>query len=122
MPWGGADRRQFPRADYECVVRIRHKGGTEEYQTKTENIGCGGICVLLPKELKIFSQVEVELKLGTSNEPIKCDGTVVWSVERSKIDKGSPQIFDIGVEFVNLNARDRARIEQVVAECLSKQA
>ncbi len=120
MAWEGINRRRFPRANYACVVTIRRKGSAETFNTKTENIGCGGICVILPKATQIYSPVELDLDLEDSGNTISIKGTIVWVVQRSEFGKNTPDSFDIGIEFADLNEQDRARIDKVINTCLQK--
>ncbi len=78
----------------------------------TENIGLGGVCVLLDKGLDIFSTIELDLTLDDGKAPLHLKGTVVWVVQRKEFRK-SP-LFDTGVEFADLSAEDTARIEAVI--------
>jgi hypothetical protein len=120
VAWEGINRRRFPRAEYACTVRIRRKGQADTFNTHTENIGCGGICVILPKDAKIFSPVEVNLDLADNDPKIKCDGTIVWVIRSSEIDKGGPNVYDTGIEFANLTTEDRERVEKIITKCLQK--
>ena len=120
MAWEGINRRRFPRANYACVVKVRNKGDSESFKTQTENIGCGGVCVILPKEVKIFSPVEIDLDLNDSRPTVTCDATIVWVIRRSEIKEGVPTVFDIGIEFSNLKNEDKQRIEHIIQECLQK--
>ncbi len=115
MAWDGLERRKFPRANYPCLVTIRHKGGNEEaLLTHTENIGIGGICVILKKGVKIFSPVDLEIDLLDTNLNVKCNGKVVWCVQRKEKDAPKPFFFDTGIEFVDLVESDKQRIEAIV--------
>lgn len=121
MPWqSGVDKRIFPRANYPCVVKIREKRNSEAFNTKTENIGCGGVCVMLPKNIGMFNNVEMEIEIPSEARKIGCDGTVVWVVRHGEIDKNKPDSFDTGIEFKNLKEEDRLLIDKVVQECLEK--
>lgn len=121
MTWEmGTDRRRFPRANFSCIVRIRHKGSVEAFQTTTENIGCGGVCVILPKGLSVFSPVEIELDIENGLGRIISDGRIVWVVHKSEISQSARESFDTGIEFVELKEKDRLRIEKIVEECLKK--
>jgi Tfp pilus assembly protein PilZ len=120
MSWEGANRRRFPRADYACLVRLRKKGSSELFKTRTENIGCGGVCVVLPKEIEMFSPVEIELDLENTIGKVGCDGMVVWVIRRSEATKDSSTSFDTGIEFSNLHEEAKNRIEKVVKQCLQK--
>lgn len=117
MIWDGMNRREFPRADYPCTVRVRRKGDTEEFHTHTENIGCGGICVMLPKDIGMFNSVEMKIDLKNGQQNINCDGTVIWVVRRSEFAKDAPNSFDTGIEFVNLDEEAKLRIDKIVKEC-----
>ncbi len=117
MNWSGLERRKFPRVNYPCMIVIRH-GHTAEPQallTHTENVGIGGVCVVLKNAIKLFTTVEVELDLMDTTHNIKCAGRVVWSVQRRSSEKAKPAFYDTGIEFVNLSANDQKHIEATVA-------
>ena len=61
--WQGVDKRRFPRINYPCKVVVLKDGGKKGFNTHTENIGVGGICVILDKELRRFSKVGLILYL-----------------------------------------------------------
>ena len=110
--WQGIDQRRFPRANFKCVVTIRQVGEPTAVSTNTENIGLGGICVMLDKGLDIFSPVDLELNLEDGKGPLKVQGTIVWVVRRRELRRGPS--FDTGVEFAQLSAEDKARIEAIL--------
>lgn len=113
--WDGIDRRKFPRANYPCLLIIRRDNATPEAMlTHTENIGIGGVGIITKRELKLFDKVELELDLLDMQPHIKCDGKIVWSVRRKDTEEVKPSYFDIGIEFVNINDKDRKRIEFIV--------
>ena len=50
--WDGLDRRKFPRISYPCLVVVRKDEDDKEvFLTHTENLGVGGVCVILKKGL-----------------------------------------------------------------------
>ncbi|MBN1913357.1 MAG: PilZ domain-containing protein [Candidatus Omnitrophica bacterium] len=109
--WQGIDKRRFPRANYRCQVSVIRKAQKESFSTQTENIGAGGICVILSKDLGKFCLLEISLYLQDGLPAVECDARVVWVVE-------SKDKFDTGIEFVNIKKTDVLRIEKVVEECL----
>ena len=117
--WGGINRRKFPRASYPCVLAVKRKDQQDTLSTQTENIGVGGICVILPKDLGIFAPVEIRLDLLDGQTPIESDGTVAWVVT-SKGDKKS-ESFDTGLEFTNLKRKDAMRISAIVEKAVDAQ-
>lgn len=113
--WDGIDKRKFPRAKYPCRITVKRKDKPDILSAQTENVGIGGICTILPKDLGIFAPVEVQLDLLDSQPTVECDGSIVWIVEK-KQDKS--HVFDTGIEFTNLKGRDRDRIQAIVEKIL----
>ena len=113
----GIDQRRFPRAKFKCVVVFQKAGDSFTVSANTENIGLGGVCILLDKAPGIFSAVELDLTLDDGKGPLRVKGTVVWVVQRKEFRKGPD--FDTGVEFADLSSEDRARIEAVIDKASS---
>ena len=116
--WQGIDQRRFPRASYKCVVTLSQQGQSATVDTVTENVGLGGIAVLLDRSFDIFSAVDLEVSLDDGKPPLRVQGTVVWVVRRRDVKKGPS--FDTGIKFSDLPAEDRARIEAVIDKAISK--
>lgn len=121
MAWEGVNKRRFPRVNYPCVIRLRRKDNPEVFEVKTENIGCGGICVILSKDVGMFAPVELEIDLSNGEPTISCEGIVVWVVRKIPINKNIPHSFDTGIEFTNLKKEDEVRIENIINLCLQKE-
>ena len=114
MIWQGIDRRRFPRADYPCKVVVLRSDLKNTFSTHTENIGTGGICVILSQELPKFCSVELLIYLKDGKSPLECNGRVVWSVPLENN-------FDTGIEFIDIKKTDYLRVEKIIQECLRKQ-
>lgn len=114
--WDGLDRRKFPRVNYPCLVIIRHEQNGEDdvILTHTENVGIGGVCVILKKNIDMFTAVEIELDLLDLGNHIRCRGKIVWNVRRKIDDKKKPLFYDVGVEFQDINKKDQERVDEVV--------
>ena len=117
--WGGINRRKFPRANYPCVLTVKRKDQQDVLSTQTENIGLGGICVMLPRDLGIFAPVEIRLDLLDGQSCIECEGTVAWVI----VCKGNKksESFDTGLEFTNLKRKDAIRISSIVEKVTDAQ-
>ena len=113
--WNGINRRKFPRASYPCKITIKRKDQPDTLTAKTENIGIGGVCIMLPKDLGIFSPVEIQLDLLDGQPVVKSEGMIVWVVCKKQ---GKNTEFDTGVEFTNLNRKDESRIGSIVESIL----
>ena len=118
--WDGINRRKFPRASYKCLISIKKRLTAKTISTETENIGAGGICVIIKEDLGLFQGVDVELYLDENRPPIKSGGTVVWVVKKSSSKKGS-YLYDTGIEFIDIRPEDREKISERVEEILKSQ-
>lgn len=118
--WNGINRRKFPRANYECNITIKKRLNEKCIATRTENIGAGGICVLINDDLGLFQGVDVELRIDDGVDPIKSGGTIVWVVKKVDPDHKEKFIFDTGIEFIDIRPEDRDRISAVVEDILKK--
>ncbi len=123
--WEGLNRRKFPRVNYPCLVVIRNSGEDAKDSiilTHTDNVGIGGVCVVLKKDVKMFSEVELELDLLDLGEHICCNGKVVWNVQRRREVGKKPLFFDIGIEFIDIVAEDQKRLERIVERLVKNSA
>jgi len=119
--WDGINRRKFPRANYKCLITIKKRLTSRTISTQTENIGAGGICVIIKDDLGLFQGVDLEIFIETDNlPPIKCGGTVVWVVKKTTPKKSS-YVYDTGIEFIDIRPEDRDKISEVVEEILKTQ-
>ena len=116
--WNGINRRRFPRATYDCLISIKKRLTAKTISTRTENIGAGGICVLLKEDLGLFQGVDIELFLGEPTPPIKCGGTVVWVVKKSEPKQKGSYLYDTGIEFIDIRPEDREKISDIVEDIL----
>ena len=123
MTWEGLNRRQFPRASFPCLVKIFSNWTTvEPVLTHTENIGMGGICVVLRKSLEKLTLVRIEIDLMDGEDHIVCQAKVLWNVRRKAMDINKPFYYDIGIEYVDISNKGRQRLESVVAQIVKKES
>ena len=119
--WDGMNRRKFPRVTYPCLITLRQDmGEVDVILTHTENIGIGGVGVIIKKSLKMFAPVELEIDLLDTEDHVKCQGKIVWSIRRKSEETIKPLYYDIGIEFNNINPKDQERLDQVIRR-LAKQ-
>lgn len=114
MIWDGIDKRKFPRVKYRCRVRIIERNKEQVFDTFTENIGAGGICVVLGKEYDLFRTARMEIYLSEKESPVKCEGAIVWVIRRGKAGKTGICDYDVGIEFTDINNEDREKIKKLV--------
>jgi c-di-GMP-binding flagellar brake protein YcgR len=116
--WNGINRRRFPRANYKCLISIKKRLNAKMISTRTENVGAGGICVLIKDDLGLFQGVDLELYLDDKAPPIKSGGTVVWVVKKTEPKHKGSYLYDTGIEFIDIRPEDREKITDVVDEIL----
>ncbi len=113
MTWSGLDQRSFPRLELQCDIWVFDNQETH-IQTTTENVGGGGVCVILNRPLERFSMVKLKLILPSDfAREIEADGRVVWIVCSTNPATGKKS-YDTGVEFVNLNEQDKKTLLNIV--------
>jgi len=122
MNWNGQERRRFPRANFPCKIVISSPpqvgAPPQELVSHTDNIGEGGIRVILEKRLSYSDTVGLDLYLS-KDKPIKCKGRVIWSREKMNPLEGQPIMFDTGIEFTTISDSDREYIAKMVDAILS---
>ncbi len=120
MNWQGMDKRKFPRANYRCLLRVKRESRVDVLETYTENIGVGGICVVVDKELDLFSKVSLEIVLGEDKDPVFCEGKIVWVVKKSPLQSGGIYEYDTGIEFVNLPEKYEHMMTSIIENILER--
>lgn len=116
MYWQGLNRRNFPRANFPCLVKIILNGAVvDTFLTHTENISTGGICVILKKGLERLAPVDIEIDLMDGEEVISCRGKVVWIVRRKATDPVKPSFYDTGIEYADIAREPKQRIDRMVS-------
>ena len=118
--WNGINRRRFPRASYKCIITVKSVGEIPKIiTTRTENIGVGGVCVVLREYLDLFKMVELEILLENGGGPLRCGGSVVWVVKKSESSDRKDVSYDTGIEFVGLGQDEKDRLGNIVEKILA---
>lgn len=107
----GSEKRRFVRANFPCKIVI-HTPEEKAIASHTENIGAGGIRVIIEDNLKISSVVGLEIYLG--QEAIVCEGRIVWVVAKKILEKQEVLHHDTGIEFYKIKEEDRDIINNLV--------
>ena len=113
MGWEGQERRRFPRAIFPC--RIAVGSPIRWLASHTEDIGAGGVKVILEERLPLCTPVSVEL-FFEKDKSIKCKGKIVWVEEElNPLDMNSePLMFVTGIGFTEIKDHDKEYIEKLV--------
>ena len=107
------ERRRFPRANFLCKVILR--SSQKEFLTHTQNISAGGVRILLFENLAVKSEVKLII---FASRRLEMKGRIVWSLD---IDRELDEpLFDIGIEFLDLNKTDKDFLQRLVDKLLEK--
>ena len=101
------ERRLSPRA--AVTVRVDYSTVDAMFSEFTRNINEGGLFIESDTPLALDEQVQLQFQLPGIDDPIKVSGRVAW-VREAGIEGPS----GMGVEFEDLDASDRLRIDEVV--------
>lgn len=114
--WDGFNKRKFPRLALRCEVTVLTDDLPQKsVLTLTENLGIGGVCVILDKALDRFSSCSLKLELDENQPPIDCKGKIMWVVPT----QGGKR-FDTGIEFSGLDPETQARVQKFVEAQVKK--
>ena len=102
------ERRKSNRID--LLVRVTYQTVDELFSEFARNINEGGIFIETNTPQQPGSAVTLQFKLPGSDELIEVKGSVVRTVEGGE----SNELPGMGIEFGDLNARARQRIDEIV--------
>ena len=119
--WDGFNQRKFPRVNLQCEILIQALELAEPIPAVTENVGAGGVCVILDKSLERFSKCRIRLHLNPTEPVIDCEGKVVWAVPTREI-KSTRKRFDTGIEFVELESAGGQKIREFIETHATKKS
>lgn len=108
--WDGFNKRKFPRLHLTCEVVIYPQGKSKSYQATTENVGMGGVCVMLDEPMQRFDRCKVSLELKDGEPPVQCSGRSVWVVPSGQVHS-SKKNYDTGIEFLDIDDFSRQRLQ-----------
>ena len=114
-----AEKRQFPRAEIPCKISTVFAERLLIFNAHTENLGVGGIKVILEEKLQVSTEVDLELFLQDKERPLKCKGKISWVEELTPVGI-NPRFFDTGIEFIQINDYDKQEILKFVDMLLAK--
>ncbi|MFA5199463.1 MAG: PilZ domain-containing protein [Candidatus Omnitrophota bacterium] len=124
------ERRRSPRVSVKCQINVICTGEVIEgnpksyiFHTYTQNISEGGINIILEKEIKTGSLIDLELFITDKESlPIKCRGSVVWS-KKVNPQGTSPDLFQAGIKFLDLTSSVyRKLLSEVIRYYLNKES
>ena len=109
------EKREFVRLNLNVKVDWKKISETpeakQEFSHKTKNISVGGICLVANEKVNIGETLQINMELP-SEKVINAIGKVVWISEYEILDREEETIYDIGIEFVEINKKEREEINK----------
>jgi len=103
-PEGFQERRRYPRVKTEIALELRHPGSTAPLRVTTSEISFGGCYVETMFTLDVGTKLSLVFWLG--DEKVTANGVIATRY---------PQVGN-GIDFVDMSAADRAKLEGFLAE------
>ena len=117
--WDGFNKRKFPRLHLTCEVAIQPLGKNKAYNASTEDVGMGGVSVMLPEPLERFQRCKISLELKDGEPPVLCTGRSVWVIP-SQDRRSAKKNFDTGLEFLDMDEFSRKRLQAFISPLTKK--
>ena len=118
--WDGVNRRNFPRAEYPCLITVRkNTAPVQAVLTHTEDLSINGVRVLIREKIELQSEVDLEIDLKDTLATVLSKGIVKWVQEIPPHKENTSVHHDTGIEFIGLKAEDESRIKAIIDHLLS---
>lgn len=103
--------RKFKRVDFFGDIRVHIVGEEKDISVSIKDISPKGMRILLGgRILKIGTQLGI--KMNINERLIQCNGTIAWFLA-IRPGLGNISIFDVGVEFTEINPQDQEFLEKL---------
>ncbi len=108
------EKRRFVRAYVDCKINIQ----TPSLQTimaNTENIGAGGIKVIIKEKFVPGSLIDLEIFI--EKEKILCKAEIIYSTKSLEAENTKPEdppLFETGMSFSGIEEKDKQLINNFV--------
>lgn len=101
------ERRRAPRVRFNLPLQYKNlrKIGESPVGSLTKDIGEGGVSFKTSEFISLACRLVVEIKLPTSDKPIKAISKVAW-IKKS----ASGNQYELGNQFLEINKEDKAHI------------
>ncbi|MFK7984686.1 MAG: TIGR02266 family protein, partial [Sandaracinaceae bacterium] len=104
------NERAHPRANLSTTVRLRSPTLAEFVERYSEDISIGGVFVRTDEPMARNTLVKIEITVD--EQEIQAVGRVMW--RRAAKDASEEAPAGMGIRFIKLDAKDKARIRKLV--------
>ncbi len=111
-----SDKRKYPRLFFNVKIDYQKvdANALPLANTYSKNIGGGGICMFSLEKLETGTGIKLTFTLPDHNKTVEALGKVVWVDRFSIEDRQNETAYEAGIEFVDINDKDRALIQTYV--------
>lgn len=114
------ERRKFVRLDLNTMVEWEKTGRDESAgESKTKNISGGGICLIMDGVINVGDTLNLKINLPTL-KTIQAKGKIVWVDDFEIIGDRKEKRYEAGIEFIDIDVKDRQEINKFVFSYPSK--
>jgi hypothetical protein len=103
-------KRRAKRKDFLCEIQARFTGQSSYITLAVKDISASGLRVISPRLAKAGDNLEIRMCL--IGRDIQCQAKVVWAL-LLRPGLGNVNTFDMGIEFIKMNAADREFLEKL---------
>ena len=107
------ERRRYVRI--EAPLKVKVTSGKQSYEVVSKNISPVGVRFEVGDKLEEKQGLDISVSLPAAANPIKIKGKLVWQVKTSLEDKAP---YDVGVEIVEVNDKDKNNFLKYVCDIL----
>ena len=111
-----SERRESVRIRERLVTFVKNPATGKVHRALTRDLGGIGVCLITNEPLESGAAIEAELKLPDREAPVTFSAAVVWSrvIDEPGRSRDRPTR-EVGVQFVRIDPKDRALIQQYAA-------
>lgn len=108
------EKRREPRSNNVFVDYSPGEEDSQKVSTFAKNISACGICILLLENIEVNTTLFLTIHLPDREGPIHVKGKAIWIKPLSFLSTKGKNHFEAGLEYVDINDADQARILQNV--------
>ena len=108
------NQRKFPRVNYPCQLTMwMPEGSYDTVLTNALDIGQGGLCVKINREVIKGMKVDIEIDFKDNTAPFRCKGVVV------RCRQDDQDSYNVGVQFVSLSETNQAMLAEKISKFIN---
>jgi hypothetical protein len=106
------DKRKVKRINISCKARLHFLDIDKEISVNIKDITISGIRIIIGGRMAKVN-TPVKIRLHINERDIQCKGRVAW-VLAMRPGTGNINLFDVGIEFTEMNSEDKVFLERLL--------